>query len=152
VYRASVIVIFRRLCSNFFASCHFFAAVVRTTGGERSTQRSWRGPVGTVRNRSWLAKWNGRCRTKHPLPLANGHFTRVINNLRLTPVATSVRQKVKTDGSPEKQLIGHVCSTSQRPSGAREHQIEPSRPLRSTTPRTSRAFRPSTTIQNRQLF
>jgi hypothetical protein len=49
--------------------------------------------------------------------------TVVVDNLRLTPVSTSGCQKVKTDGSPEKQLIGPVCPTSQRPPGAREHRI-----------------------------
>jgi hypothetical protein len=52
----------------------------------------------------------------------------VVNNLRLTPVSTSGCQKVKTDGSPEKQLIGPVSPTSQRPSGAREHRILRFRP------------------------
>jgi hypothetical protein len=35
----------------------------------------------------------------------------VVNNLRLTPVSTSGCQKIKTDGSPEKQLIGPVSPT-----------------------------------------
>jgi hypothetical protein len=43
----------------------------------------------------------------------------VVNNLRWTPVVTSVHQKIKTNGSAEKLLIGHDCRTSQRKSGAR---------------------------------
>jgi hypothetical protein len=49
----------------------------------------------------------------------------VVNNLRSAPVVTSVCQKVKPNGSAENLLIGHGCRTSQRKSGAREHQIQP---------------------------